>query len=294
MILVAGGTGTLGTRLVRSLAQRGMPVRVLTRDPERARQLEDTNVEVVTGDVRDQADVARAVQGADTIVSAVQGFVGTGGVSPATVDRAGNIALIDAAEATGAGIVVVSVVGASPDSPMELCREKFAAEQHLRASKCHWTIVRATPFVETWGTIMGEPLRTKHKTMVFGRGRNPINFVSAADISALVERALDDPGLHGRVLELGGPENLTFDQFAATLQNVLGCEGKVAHIPLPALRTMAIVTAKLKPALSRQARAAIVMDTSDMTFDDTAIRREFPDLPTTDVTTALKGHLVDA
>ena len=39
MIVVAGGTGTLGTRLVPRLAEAGLEVRVLTRDPARARHL---------------------------------------------------------------------------------------------------------------------------------------------------------------------------------------------------------------------------------------------------------------
>ena len=293
MILVAGGTGTLGTRLVRSLAQRDIPVRVLTRDPERARHLHGGHLEVVEGDIRDSADVARAVAGADTVVSAVQGFAGPGDVSPATVDRAGNITLINAASATAASFVLVSVVGAAPDSPMDLFRAKFSAEEHLRRSQCRWTIVRPTAYIETWGTIMGEPLRAKHKTMVFGHGDNPINFVSATDVAALVERAIDDPNCGGRVLELGGPDNLTFNQLAAILQNVTGCEGKVQHIPRPMLRAMAAVMNRVKPPLARQARAAVVMDTTDMTFDGTAIRREFPNLPATDVTTALKRHLND-
>jgi uncharacterized protein YbjT (DUF2867 family) len=293
VILVAGGTGTLGTLLVRSLAQRDTQVRVLTRDPARARHLHGAHLEVVEGDIRDSADVARAVAGADTVVSAVQGFAGPGGVSPATVDRAGNIALIDAASATGASFVLVSVVGAAPGSPMDLFRAKFSAEEHLRASVCRGTIVRPTAYIETWGTIMGEPLRAKHKMMVFGQGDNPINFVSAADVAALVERAIDDPSLGGRVLELGGPDNVTFNELAAILRNVTGCEGTVQHIPRPMLRAMAIIMKPLKPELARQAGAAVVMDTTNLTFDSTAIRREFPNLPATDVTTALKRHLND-
>ena len=113
MIVLAGGTGTLGARLVPRLAGRGLAVRVLTRDPARAQHLAGPGIEVTCGDVRDPASIARALRGAGTVVSAVHGFAGPGRVSPATVDRAGNAHLIDAAARTGATFVLVSVVGAA-------------------------------------------------------------------------------------------------------------------------------------------------------------------------------------
>jgi len=246
---------------------------------------------VIRGDVRDPASVERALRGAGTVISAVHGFAGPGRVSPATVDRAGNAGLITATARTGAAFVLVSVVGASPGHPIGLFRAKHAAESTLRASGIPWTVVRATAFMETWGTIMGRPLQASGKTMVFGRGDNPINFVSATDVAALVGLAATDPGLRGQVFEIGGPDDLTFNQVAAIVQGAAGRHGTVRHIPRPALRAMACLTAAIKPALARQARAALAMDTLDMTFDSAAARRAFPGLPNTDMPSALKELL---
>ena len=191
--------------------------------------------------------------GVSTVVSAVQGFAGPGDVSPQTVDRAGNANLIEAAQGAGVGhFILTSVVGAAPDSPLELFRAKHDAEQQLRSSGLAWTIVRATAFMETWITIIGEPMRTKGTTMVFGRGHNPINFVSASDVAALIERAITDPSLKGRILELGGPDNLTFNELAATLQQITDWHGAVRHVPRPMLRAMSIVMGVVKPALARR------------------------------------------
>jgi uncharacterized protein YbjT (DUF2867 family) len=290
VIVVAGGTGTLGTRLVGRLAGQGHAVRVLTRDPARARHLAGQAVEVARGDVRDPASAAKVLEGAGMVVSAVHGFTG-GGVSPASVDRAGNVNLIAAAARTGASFVLVSVVGASSRHPVGLFRAKHAAEQTLRASGLPWTIVRATAFMETWGMIMSQMLAASGKILVFGRGDNPINFVSATDVAALIARAVTDPRLRGQVLEIGGLHNFTFNQVAAILQETTGCRGAVRHIPRPALHAMASLTAGIKPALARQARAALAMDTIDMTFDTTATRRAFPGLPSTDMPSALKELL---
>ena len=117
MIVVAGGTGTLGTRLVPRLAGQGLAVRVLTRDPARAQHLAGHDVEAVRGDVRDPGSLTRALRGASMVISAVHGLAGPGGVSPASVDRAGNAHLIDAAARTGAAFVLVSVVGHLPATP---------------------------------------------------------------------------------------------------------------------------------------------------------------------------------
>lgn len=291
MIVIAGGTGTLGTRLIPRLAGLGLAVRVLTRDPARAGHLASRAVQVVHGDVRDPASIAGAFRGAGTVISAVHGFTGPRGVSPASVDRAGNAHLIDAAARAGAAFVLVSVNGASPSHPIELFRVKHAAEEMLRASGVPWTIVRASAFMETWGTIMGRPLQTSGKIPVFGHGDNPVNFVSATDVAALISHATASPTLRSQTLELGGPDNLTFNQVAALLQQATGRRGTVRHIPRPALQAMASLTAVIKPALARQARAALAMDTIDMTFDPAPTRRAFPDLPNTDMPAALKELL---
>lgn len=271
MIVVAGGSGRLGTLLVTRLAARGLAVRVLTREPNRARHLSELGVEIVTGDVRDRSTLEPAIRGATTVVSAVQGFAGPGRVSPGSVDRDGNANLVDAAAVVDAHVVLMSVVGALAEHPMELFRAKHAAEQHLRASGVRWTIVRATAFVELWAEIMKKPI-------VFGRGENPINFVSVSDVAAVLERAVIDPALRQNVIEVGGPRNLTFNELAALLQRVRGRDAKVRHVPLWLLRAIAPV--------ARQPRAAIAMDTTDMTFD-AEVRPALVELPMTDVQRAL-------
>jgi uncharacterized protein YbjT (DUF2867 family) len=292
VIVVAGGTGALGSRLVRCLAERGLAVRILTRDPIRAQQLVGGGVEAVCGDVRDAASLKEALVGASTVVSAIHGFVGVGGVSPASVDRGGNFHLMEAASRVGAAFILMSVVGAAAGHPMELFRAKHAAEERLRASGLPWTIVRATAFMETWAGIMAGPLRTRGTIPVFGRGANPINFVSAGDVAALVALATTEPGLRGRVVELAGPDNVTFNQLAAMVQDAIGRRGHVRHIPRPILRLMSVIAAPVKPAFARQARAAVVMDTLDMSFDPSPARREFPTLPNTDLATALRAFLL--
>src|SRR5436853_7082588 len=124
----------------------------------------------------------RALQGVDAVVSAMTGF-GPGGDGPRAVDHAANVTLIREAEAAGVRkFVLVSMCGAAADHPMELIRMKHRAEQALRTSNLDWTIVRPNVFMELWVGIVGDPIAKSGKAVVFGRGDNPINFNSAADV----------------------------------------------------------------------------------------------------------------
>jgi uncharacterized protein YbjT (DUF2867 family) len=281
MILVAGGTGMLGTQLVRRLSDRGLPVRVLTRDPARAAHLPES-VQVLTGDLRDPAAVTAAVRGCATVVSAVHGFAGLGKPSPEAIDRDANRALIRAAaDADVQHLVLVSVLGAAPDHPMSLHRAKHAAEQALQTSGLAWTILRPVAYLETWIAITGAKLASNGQALVFGPGRNPINFVSAHDVAALVDLAVCDRSLRGQLLEVGGPENLTFTQLAERLITTSGRPGRIRHVPLAMLRVLSLLARPVSPTFARQAQAAVVMNTTDMALDTSTIRDRLPTIPAT-------------
>jgi NADH dehydrogenase len=282
MILVAGGTGRLGTKVVALLRRRGLEVRVLSRDRRRAAHLSGSGVEVVEGDVRDLESVRRALAGAQTVVSAIQGFAGTKNGSPVTIDRDGNRNLIlGAREAAVEQFLLVSVKDAAPDHPAQLMRMKYAAEQDLKASGLAWTIIRPAAYMETWCDVLGRPLLDKGKTQVFGRGRNPINWVSAADVAELVALATLDPALRGEVIEVGGPENLTMSAFVDIFQKETGSSGKVGHIPRFAMRLMALVMGLANPGLARQIQMGILMDSLPQAFDALETRRRYPTISLT-------------
>lgn len=289
MILVAGGTGTLGTQVVRLLTEGGRRVRVLTRDPARAENLEGDLVEIVSGDLRDPGTLEQALTGVETVISAVQGFVGTGGVSPQTVDAEGNINLIRASRAAGVEhFILISVQGAGPDHPMELCRMKYRAEQELRDSGLSWTIIRPTAYMETWGQVIGAPLIKNGKTRIFGRGTNPINFVSAHDVARFVERAVTDPAMRGVALDVGGPENISLREFVQTFQTETGKGGAVSAVPLPMMRVMSVLMRPINPMLARQIAAGVVMDTHDLSFDARDIERRYPSIPLTSLSQVVR------
>jgi uncharacterized protein YbjT (DUF2867 family) len=234
------------------------------------------------GDVRDVRAVEQAVAGVRTVISAITGFGPDRDVSPRTVDWEGNANLIRAAKAAGVEhFIFLSVRQAAPDHPIELFRMKHRAEAELRTSGLAWTIIRPTSYMETWLGVLGAPLLETGSTRIFGRGENPINFVSASDVARFVDLAVADPAMRGATIEAGGPENHTLKEVVQTFQTVTGTTGKVSHIPLPIMRVMAVVMKPINPAMAGLIQAGLVMDTRDMTFDPSETRKRYPSIPAT-------------
>lgn len=281
MILLAGGSGTLGRRVIPLLLARGLECRVLARNVEGTSGL-GAAVETVAADVRDRPAVERAMQGVDTLVSMIQGFGGADALGPRLVDRDGNLTLIEVAVAAGVRhVVLLSIDQAAADHPSELFRMKHAAEVALRSSGLRWTIIRPTAYMETWLGIVGRPLVMSGRTRVFGRGMNPINFVAADDVSRFVELAVVDPSMEGSTVVLAGPENLTFDQFASVVGEVTGRPGHVDHAPRAMLKVMLAILQPIRPVLAGQIRTALVMDTRDMRSDPGPRQRLARSIPVT-------------
>ena len=277
MILVAGGTGLLGRKVVQQLDANGEQVRVLTRDPARAAAL-PSGVHVVTGDVR-RGRLDAVVADCICVISLVHGFTGPTRTTPAAVDKGGNSHLIAAAKRAGVErFVLGSVVGAGPHHPLSLHRMKYAAEQDLHNSGLAGVTVRATPFMQTWLDLIGAKVAGGGPALVLGPGTNPINFVSADDVATFVcLAAFGDPRI-GTEITIGGPDDLSFVEIAQHLLTLQGRHDAPKHVPLPALKVLAALARPINPDFARKAKAAVVMNTTDMTFDASPSRRQFPEV----------------
>ena len=124
-VIVFGGTGFLGRRLVQRLAAEAAIVRVAVRHPDMARSaLRAAGLDRVTvfrADVRDQASVAAAVAGADAVVNAVSAYVEKGGVTFEAIHVQGAETVARQAAAAGlARLVLISGIGADPKSRVSL------------------------------------------------------------------------------------------------------------------------------------------------------------------------------
>ena len=277
-LLVIGGTSKVGLSLVPA-ATATRSVRVATRDPgsAAARTLVAAGAQLVRADLREAVTLAPAFDGVTQLVLAAHGFPGKGDNDVASVDRAGHLAAIEAAKRAGVRrVVYISALGAGPNVPVDLFRVKWEIEQALASSGLAWTSLRAAAFMEFWATLVGEPVLKRGRTLVFGAGNNPINFVSAADVATLSLTLLDDPRAVGRIVELGGPENVTMNDVARRFGSAIGIAPKIHHVPVAVMKAALATVGRLAAPIGRQLAAGILMDTAPMGFDPGPTLNEWP------------------
>jgi uncharacterized protein YbjT (DUF2867 family) len=166
----------------------------------------------------------------------------------------------------------MSIIGASAESPADLFRAKFAAEQELRASDVPWCIIRSGPFIETWQQVLQDTAGRSGRPLVFGRGEQPLAFIGVDEVAALAARAATDPTLLGQVLEIGG-EPMTLGELAMAVQAANGRTSKPRHLPRAVLRVASVVARPFSPSFARKNRLALVMDTTDLGVADPSVDR---------------------
>lgn len=286
MITVVGGTGRLGRLVTARLVAEGHSVRVVARS---APGTPMAGAEYVAADVRRPASLPSALTGSSVVVSAMHGMDPAAGQTPSEVDRDGNRNLIHAACDVGADIVLVSIVGAREDHPIELFRMKAAAEAALLDAADHrgarWTIVRATAFADLWLELFRSNAGRSGVPKVMGPGRNPVNFVAVDDVAVAVARAATDASLRGRAVEVAGE-----DLSETALAGLVTAPGKhPAHIPTPAVWVVGNVLRPFRPSLARVARQTLAMERLPMGTDAGPGHAEHPWLPRTPISSLVRS-----
>lgn len=210
-VLVAGGRGKVGLRLVRLLAERGDRARGLVRKAEQGAELEGVGAEALIFDLEADDGLADRVAGCDAVVFAAGAGPGSGPERKRTVDYGGAAKLLDASRASGVGrYVMVSSMGVrSPgehSGPMAPYLDaKAEADDRLRASGLDYTIVRPGRLSDEPGTgrvEVGTPLER--------RGEVPRD-----DVAATLLAVLDEPRTAGLIFELLAGETPIADAVAA-------------------------------------------------------------------------------
>jgi NADH dehydrogenase len=212
-ICVFGGTGFLGRGLVRRLAAEGATLRIAVRSPDRARSVlraaDLDRVTVLRADVRDPASVAAAVAGVDAVVNVVSAYVEKRGVSFESVHVQGARTLAQEAAAAGvARLVLVSGIGADPQSKSPYIRARGRGELVVRQAFPGATIVRPSAMFGPGDALFGtlaDIARLLPVVPLIGGGRARLQPVYVEDVAEGIVRMLADRESAGRTYELAGP-----------------------------------------------------------------------------------------
>ena len=281
MILVAGGTGVLGSALTRRLLEAGRPVTVLSRDTRRGDDLHRLGAQLVAGDLRHIGSLRAACEGATHVITTANAFMGRDDESVASVDIQGTRNLIDVSRELGVRqFIFTSALLPDAYRSVDYFAAKYASENYLRDSGLRWTILRPTAFMETWGAMIGDAVVKGDAVKIFGAGRTPLNFVAVDDVATIAAMTVDRPDALNAIVEIGGPENLTPLQVIEIFERVTGKKARRTHLPVPVMRFMAPLVRRFNPVFARMIQAGTLSATIPQPFDATRMLARFPMTPT--------------
>ena len=216
-ILVSGGTGVLGRRVVDRLRDAGIETRVLSHSEKPG---------TLKGDLLTGEGLDPAVRGIDTVIHCA--------TSPFRkahqVDVEGTGRLIEAANRAGVGhLVYISIVGIDRAPSYPYYQVKLDAERVIEGSPIPYTILRATQFYDL--VLMALRFLQRLPVMPIPRGflGQPVDAGEVAD--RLVELALSGPA--GRVPDAGGPEVGTLAGAARTYLRITGRQRRILEVTVP-------------------------------------------------------------
>jgi uncharacterized protein YbjT (DUF2867 family) len=236
-VVVTGATGYIGGRLVPELLARGHEVVCAVRTPAKldGRPWRE-QVEVAEIDVFDPDSLRPAFEGADAVYFLVHSMDGEGDF--AERDRAAATNLRDVAADAGVGrLVYLGGLGRESDDLSEHLRSRHEVGRVLASGPVPVTELRAAIIIGS-GSASFEMLR--HLVEVLPVMVTPrwvdtrCQPIAIRDVLRLLSEVLDEPATAGKVLEVGGPDVLTYREMMQTFAEVAGLRRRVI-VPVPVL-----------------------------------------------------------
>jgi len=206
-ILVVGATGTVGTELVTQLTQDGYPVRILTRNRQKAAGF-GNSVDVFVGDLNDPESLKPAMQGVDRF------FLIT---SSTQQDK--NV-LAAAKEAGTRHVVKISTQEAGWTPVEGHGHWHKEREELIKSSGLLWTFLRPSMYMN-FALSWAPGIRLENAIRLAG-GDGKLPPIDPWDVAAVAKAALTTPGHENQGYTLTGPELLSFADIAAMFAKVLG------------------------------------------------------------------------
>jgi uncharacterized protein YbjT (DUF2867 family) len=259
-VVVFGGAGFLGRRLVQRLASEEATVRVAVRHAERARAALQAagldRVSVFGADVREPASFGPALAGADAVVDAVSGYVETGSATFEAIHERGAQALAREAAAVGVTrFVLVSGIGADPGSAFPYIRSRGRGERAVQQAFPRATIVRPSAMFGPGDALFGTLADLAQLLPVLpliGGGHTRLQPVYVEDVAEAIARVIADPQTAGQTYELAGPTVYTLRELFTLALGIIGKKRLLVPLPFVAAEAQARLLELLpNPLLTR-------------------------------------------
>jgi uncharacterized protein YbjT (DUF2867 family) len=279
-VLVTGASGYVGGRLVPELLRAGFEVRCLARSPAKleGRWWSD-HVEVVVGDVADRAAVLEAMDDVDAAYYLVHSMGAT--AEFAERDRAGAATFRDAAASSGvAQLVYLGGLGRDDAALSEHLSSRHDVGVVLAEGPVPVTELRAAVIIGS-GSASFEMLRHLTETLPFMVTprwvRTRCQPIAIRDVLAYLVGVLGNAATRGRVLEIGGPDVVTYEEMMQLYADVADLRPRVVmRVPVLSPRLSSYWVGLVTPLPFGLARPLVDSLVSEVVVHDDAIESIVP------------------
>lgn len=291
-VLLTGATGYVGGRLLRPLLEKGLVVRALSRRPRELRDRAPEPVEVVGGDVLDAASLPGALQDVDTAFYLVHSMGAPGDFRDEDRQAAGNFARA----ARKAGVRRVIYLGglgrATHHSPHLASRHEVG--EILRAEGPPTVELRASVILGS-GSLSFEMVRAlveRLPVMVTPRWIDRLTQpIAIEDVLAYLVAAVDVPVEGSEVVEIGGPDRVSYRGLMAEYARQRGLRRLVVPVPVLTPRLSSLWLGLVTPLYARVGRKLIDSVRYDTVVESDRAREIFPGISPMGVPEAIARSL---
>jgi NADH dehydrogenase len=247
MILVTGGTGFIGRALIRHLVDLGQPVRTLIRpSPSSPKLPRSVAVDVAVSSLNDERGLRAAMVGVDVVYHLASGEWRGPRADLMDIDIQGTRAVVQAAEDAGVErIFYVSHLGSDRASAYPVLKAKGIAEEFIRRSKLDYTILRSAIVYGPNDRFTSGLARILAASPLFflmpSNGRLVLQPLWVEDLVTCLTWSLEDPETRNKVIDIGGPEYLYFEQIVQMVMQETGLRRTILHVPPPYVRWLTVL-----------------------------------------------------
>jgi uncharacterized protein YbjT (DUF2867 family) len=245
-IVVFGGTGFLGRRVVWRLRKAGFSVRVASRHPDRAHRLfgsDDLQLRSVEANIHDEQSIADALAGAYGVVNAVSLYVEHGretfhSVHVEAAQRLAN----QARRAQVEQLAHVSGIGSDAGSSSLYIRKRGEGELAVRAAFADTILIRPAVMFGPDDSFLTSILKLLSRLPIypmFGRGLTRLQPAYVEDVAEAIARALDRKDAHATTFEFGGPRVYSYEELLRVIAHEANLKPVLVPIPFAVWRTLA-------------------------------------------------------
>jgi uncharacterized protein YbjT (DUF2867 family) len=257
MILVTGGTGFVGSHIVRRLVKEKIKTRCLVRKGSNVKRLKELGIELAYGDLTDKESLKKALEGVETVIHLIGIIVERKGATFEIIHTQGTRTLVEVCKDAGVNrFIYISALGARENARSRYHSTKWEAEQAIITSGMEYVILRPSIMIGEGGefiTMLSGIIQKAPVIPVIG-AKSKLQPIYVENTADCVLRSLAQPKMANRIFEIGGPEQMTYRELYLSLADVLKIKKPVIEIPIwliwPAVYILEQVMEK--PALTTQ------------------------------------------